>query len=260
MKKLITFSGGMDSLAIMLEYMEKYGAENIVRLGFNYGQRHFKMENAVAVKFCKDHNIESIVLDVPIGQIGGCSLVDHSIPVTTDMSQQRSTVVPMRNAIFMMMAAAVAQVKGCDVITHGACKEDFEAYRDCRNEFFRLIEMSIQAGLTNPKKGKEKLFCSIEDRFGEINLNAASELDIRIETPLIHERKEDTMARILKKYPVDIYLYSYSCYNGGYIQCGRCPACIERQVAFHVNNVKDPVTYINPLSVEELNDIIRKRG
>ena len=65
----------MDSLAIMLEYKDKYGPENIVSLGFNYGQRHFNMENAAAVRFCNDHNIERIVLDVPIGQIGGCSLV-----------------------------------------------------------------------------------------------------------------------------------------------------------------------------------------
>ena len=78
MKKLVTMSGGMDSLAIALEYKDKYGSENIVSLGFNYGQRNFKMENAAAVRFCNDFSIERIVLDVPIGQIGGCSLVDHS--------------------------------------------------------------------------------------------------------------------------------------------------------------------------------------
>lgn len=255
MKKLVTMSGGMDSLAIMLEYMDKYGADNIVRLGFNYGQRHFNMENAAATKFCKDHNIENVVLDIPIGQIGGCSLVDHSIPVTTDMSQQRSTVVPMRNAIFMMLAAAVAQVKGCDVITHGACKEDYEAYRDCRPEFFGQLNIAIQAGLTNPIKGSEDLKQDMID--GKI---IADRLDIRIETPLIHERKEDTMARILKKHSVDIYQYSYSCYNGGDIQCGRCPACIERQVAFFVNKVKDPLPYENPLTEQELKQIIDQRG
>ena len=238
MKKLVTFSGGMDSLAIMLEYIEKYGAENVIRLGFNYGQRHFKMENAAATRFCKDHNIESIVLDVPIGQIGGCSLVDHSIPVTTDMSQQRSTVVPMRNAIFMMLAAAVAQVKGCDVITHGACAEDEAAYRDCRPAFFQAMEVAIQAGLTNPVKGSEQVTDDIIN-----GMIPASKRDITIETPLILEKKETTMARILKKYPVDIYKYSYSCYNGGETQCGECPACQERKHAFRVNNVEDPVGY-----------------
>ena len=51
------------------------------------------------------------------------------------------------------------------------------------------------------------------------------------------------MARILKKYPVDIYKYSYSCYNGSAKQCGKCPACQERKHAFEVNQVLDPVGY-----------------
>ena len=242
MKKLVTFSGGIDSLAIMLEYKDKFGPENIVSLGFNYGQRHFKMENAAAVRFCREFDIERVVLDVPIGQIGGCSLVDHSIPVTTDMSKQRSTVVPMRNGIFMMLAASLAQVKGCDVITHGACAEDDAAYRDCRVMFFKFMECAIQAGLTSPVIGSENI---LEDMIYVENnhLRFPTKIDIRIETPLILEKKETTMARILKSYPVDIYKYSYSCYNGGEQQCGCCPACIERKNAFTVNNVIDPVGY-----------------
>ena len=51
------------------------------------------------------------------------------------------------------------------------------------------------------------------------------------------------MARILQTYPVDIYRYSYSCYNGGEQQCGVCPACVERKNAFKANNVVDPVGY-----------------
>jgi len=51
------------------------------------------------------------------------------------------------------------------------------------------------------------------------------------------------MARILKKYGVEVYKNSYSCYNGGKEQCGKCPACVERKQAFKVNNVEDPVGY-----------------
>ena len=244
MKKLITHSGGGDSLAIMLEYRDKYGPENIISLGFNYGQRHFKMENAAAMRFCIDNKIKRIILDVPIGQIGGCSLVDHSIPVTTDMNQQRSTVVPMRNAIFMMLAAAVAQVRGCDVITHGACKEDEAAYRDCRPAFFSLMQVAIQSGLTSPIRGSEDVINDFSnDGFDPLNLISSNKIDIKIETPLILESKATTMARILQSYPVDIYRYSYSCYNGGEEQCGECPACVERKAAFVANNVDDPVGY-----------------
>ncbi len=258
MKKLVTHSGGMDSLAVMLEYIERYGAENIISLGFNYGQRHFFMENTAASDFCNLNGIKRIVLDVPIGQIGGCSLVDHNIPVTQDMSQQRSTVVPMRNAIFLMLAAAVAQVQGCDVITHGACKEDQEAYRDCRPEFFKFMELAIQAGLTSPVLGSENLREDLmitmreneDPKFNntswdlEKGMLKPNKLDIKIETPLIRESKAETMARILKKYPVDIYKHSYSCYNGGAKQCGKCPACQERLAAFEANGVEDPLIYM----------------
>ena len=51
------------------------------------------------------------------------------------------------------------------------------------------------------------------------------------------------MARILGKYPVDIYKHSYSCYNGGAKQCGKCPACQERRAAFEANGVEDPLEY-----------------
>jgi len=236
-KKLVLHSGGGDSLALMLEYVKEHGAENVISLGFNYGQRHFKMENAAATRYCTDNNIERIVLDIPIGQIGGCSLVDHSIPVTTDMAEQRSTVVPMRNAIFLMLAASLAQVKGCDAIVHGACAEDYENYRDCRPAFFQYMNLAIQAGLTTPVLGSDDI---TKDFFldGEFK---GSRFDIRIKTPLINQKKEATMARILKTWPVDIYKYSYSCYNGGEQQCGQCPACQERKHAFEVNQVVDPV-------------------
>ena len=40
MKKLVLHSGGMDSTAMMLDYVETYGPENIISLGINYGQKH----------------------------------------------------------------------------------------------------------------------------------------------------------------------------------------------------------------------------
>lgn len=238
-KKLVMHSGGMDSTAIMLDYIEKYGAENIISFGFNYGQRHFQKENRAAQHFCTEYGVTRFIMDVPINQIGGCSLIDHSIDVTTDMANQRSTVVPQRNAIFCLFAAAYAQEHDCDVIVHGACKEDYEAYRDCRTEFFKSLEMTIQAGRTNPIKGDE--FITKDLALGEEEFR--NRLDLRIETPLIFEKKEDTLARILKTYDVSVYKNSYSCYNGVEPSCGKCPACQERLHAFKVCGVKDPIDY-----------------
>lgn len=240
MKKLITHSGGCDSMAIMLEYIEKYGAENIISLGFNYGQRHFLKENQAAKAFCDEHKIKRIVLDVPIGQIGGCSLVDHSIPVTENMEQQRSTVVPYRNLIFTSLAGAVAQVQGCDTIVLGVNACDFSAYRDCRQEFYDYLNIVLQAGITYPKKGSEY----IKDDLLENGKLSKDKMDIQIDTPLMNETKRETLKRIVDKYGVDIYKYSYTCYNGGAKSCGKCPACIERLDAFEFNGYKDPIEYM----------------
>jgi len=249
-KKLLLMSGGMDSTAIALDYVEKYGAENIISLGFNYGQRHFEKENAAATRFCEKRKIPRVVLDVPISQIGGCSLIDHDIDVTTDMADQRSTVVPQRNAIFCLFAAAFAQENDCDAIVHGACAEDDEAYRDCRQAFFHFLEMAIQAGRTSPVKGSENI---VDDVYVEThhncNKNKATfgivpeRLDIKIETPLIFEKKEDTLKKILAKHDVSVYEDSYTCYNGVQPSCGKCPACQERLTAFKVCGVTDPLEY-----------------
>lgn len=242
-KKLVLFSGGMDSTAIMLEYIEQYGAKNIIGMGINYGQRHFERENAGAVAFCEKRKIPRPVLNVPISQIGGCSLIDKNIEVTTDMTKQRSTVVPQRNAIFLLFAAAFAQENDCDTVVHGAIKEDFEAYRDCRPEFFESIEKTIQLGRTNPKLGPE---------YDEELLNSSGwgyskfkrrNIDIKIETPLINENKADTVKRILAKYGIKAYEDSYTCYNGVDPSCGQCPACAERIAAFKANGRKDTREY-----------------
>lgn len=244
MKKLVLHSGGGDSLAVMLDYIDKFGAENIISMGFNYGQRHFEQENAAASRFCEKLTIPRVVLNIPLGQIGGSSLTNHNLQVTEDMSKQRSTVVPQRNAIFILFAAAFAQENNCDTIVHGACREDYIAYRDCRPIFFKLLESTIQAGRTEPLKGSEDIvqdFWTIKgDCDGVCGLNR-EKIDILIDTPLINEKKEETMARILKTWGPEVYKYSYSCYNGTIPQCGKCPACIERKHAFKVCGIEDPV-------------------
>ena len=107
--------------------------------------------------------------------------------------------------------------------------EDKVAYRDCRCEFFNFIETTIQASITNPIKGSERILddISIESRTNNYRL-PEQKTDIIIDTPLIYEKKEETMKRILNKYGVNVYIDSYTCYNGNELSCGKCPSCQER--------------------------------
>lgn len=244
MKTLVLMSGGMDSLACMLYTLKYKKPEDVISLGVNYGQRHFDRENEAAWRFCLTHNIRREVLQIPLDQIGGSSLTDHSKPVTTDMTQQRSTVVPQRNAILLLFASAFAEVNGCDEIVHGAIKEDFNAYRDCRFEFFRLLEASIQAGRTQPIKGSEKVIDDLCVDWKFKSILSHDKIDVHIKTPLIDKTKIEVVKDIVEEFGMDIYNYSYTCYNGGELSCGKCPACQERLEAFRINGLVDPIEYI----------------
>jgi 7-cyano-7-deazaguanine synthase len=244
-KVLSLHSGGMDSLAVTLDMMERFKAKNIITLGINYGQRHFKMENEAAVNFCERYKLPRIIIDVPINQINkGRSLTDLSVPVTEKMEEQRTTVVNFRNSIFFLFAAGVALQNDCNYIAAGPNILDLAQYRDCRPIFYKYLQTVIQAGLTQPIKGSE----NIEVDLLHDGSLPDSKIDIKILLPLINETKIETVNRIINKYGVDIYKYSWSCYNGGIgkyngLQCGKCNACVERKEAFLKNDVIDPTGY-----------------
>lgn len=244
MKKLVLHSGGQDSACMLLDCIDKVGADNIISLGFDYGNRHFGKENAAAWHMCREFGILRKVLTIPLGEIAkGSALVDTTVEMTVDMAQQRTTAVQLRNMLFIAFAASIAAENGCNEIYHGSCKEDFLQYRDCRPEFFKWLEMAIQSGLKKPSIGSE----NVEDDY--INgIIPRSRLDIKIITPLINERKDQTLARVLKKYPVSVFANTWTCYNGGLgkyagLSCGVCCSCQERLESFRLCGVQDPLPY-----------------
>jgi 7-cyano-7-deazaguanine synthase in queuosine biosynthesis len=111
--------------------------------------------------------------------------------------------------------------------------------------------MTIQAGRNYPIKGSD----NIKNDFDYINgcmSSLGDKLDIKIKTPFINKTKIDIVKEIAQEYGVDIFKYSYTCYVGGDIACGRCNSDVERQISFYCNNIKDPMPYINPLSNTEM--------
>lgn len=247
-KVVVLYSGGQDSTCMLLECIDKHGAENILTLGFDYGNRHFAKENEAAEKICKRFNISRKVLKVPLGDITkGSALTDTSVEMTTNMDEQVKTVVQLRNMMFLTFAASYAAENGCSVIYHGACGEDQKVYRDCRPVFFELLSWAIQAGITTPIIGSDDIRDDLVTDLG-VKILDPFKIDIRIETPLIREKKEQTLARILKKWPAEIFKDTWTCYNGGLGKyngkpCGECCSCQERLAAFKVCGVEDPVEY-----------------
>ena len=38
---------------------------------------------------------------------------------------------------------------------------------------------------------------------------------------------------------------TWSCYENGAAHCGKCGPCFMRRVAYEINNLDDPLTYLN---------------
>ena len=244
-KVVICHSGGQDSTCMMLEAIDNVGVKNVYSLGFNYGQRHFCRENEAAIRFCERFNIPRKILTVPLGELTkGSSLTDTSVEMTEDLNMQRTTNVQLRNMMFMTFAAAYAIENGCSEIYHGSCREDEKFFRDCRPIFFKYLEHTIQAGRTLPINGSENMLNDIKSN----GFVCPDKIDLKIVTPLIDEKKEETLARILKKHDVEIFKDSWTCYNGGLgkynkLSCGKCCSCQERLAAFDALGIKDPLEY-----------------
>jgi 7-cyano-7-deazaguanine synthase len=212
-------SGGMDSC--VTSAIAKTENKEIAFLHISYGQlteaRERKAFNDIADFYAVEKRLD-ISIEY-LAKIGGSSLTDKNIEVTEadlDSDEIPSSYVPFRNANMLAIATSWAEVLEAEAIYVGAVAEDSSGYPDCRPEFFKAFEKTIQAG-TKP------------------------DTNIEIKTPIIHLTK----AEIVKKgfdlnAPVHL---SWSCYRSGDLACGTCDSCALRLRGFERAGVSDPIAY-----------------
>lgn len=223
-KALVLCSGGVDSTTLLAMAVEKFGAENVYALSISYGQRHNKeIESAKAV--AAYYGVEQRFLDLAaIFADSNCSLLSHSdvsIPQESYAEQLSetqgapvSTYVPFRNGLFLSSAASMALSLGCSVLYYGAHHDDWagNAYPDCSQEFVDAMNRAI-----------------VEGTGGELYMEA----------PFVQWSKADIVKAGLElKVPYEL---TWSCYEGDDVPCGVCGTCIDRQRAFELNGVQDPL-------------------
>lgn len=216
---VVLVSGGMDSCVTAA--IAKAEADEIAFLHVSYGQRTEERErrafNDIADFYAVDKRLEVSI--AYLAKIGGSSLTDKTIEVTeADLESKEipTSYVPFRNANMLAIATSWAEVLKADAIYIGAVFEDSSGYPDCRPEFYRAFERTIEAG-TKP------------------------ETKIRIKTPIIHLSK----AEIVKKgmelgAPLTL---SWSCYRGTELACGTCDSCALRLRGFAQAGEQDPIGY-----------------
>lgn len=235
-KALVVLSGGMDSTIAMRLSVDKYGADNVHAISFNYGQKQVH-ELECAKKSTHLLRVEHKIVDASfLGDIsqGFSANVDKNIPMPTIQDvlgdPTPKTYVPNRNMILMSIAAAYAETKKIPNIIMGLQVHDEYGYYDTTQRFVDKINSvlsenrSIQIKVTAP--------------FAE--LSKTEEIEILLEL--------DGNINLLK--------YTLTCYNPRaawepvtdrmtVLSCGKCPSCSERMKAFKNLGLVDPVPYLD---------------
>ena len=218
-KALVLFSGGLDSTT-MLAMVKSKGYE-ITALTINYNQRHVSEIDFSKKSLSQLQINKQIVFDLDLSKIGGSALTDN-IPVPIDSNDNiPTTYVPARNTIFLSLASSFAERLNISDIFIGANIIDYSGYPDCRPEFIKSFEKTINLGTKLGVEGNH----------------------FRIHTPLI----KMTKAEIIRKghsLGVD-YSLTLSCYNptDSGLACGKCDACKFRKDGFKNAGLPDPTKY-----------------
>jgi len=201
---LVVFSGGQDSTTCLFWAMKHF--KNVCAITFLYGQKHIK-EAEIAKEIAEKNGIDFKLMEIPfIAQLASNSLTDSSVIMDSEkpVDALPNTFVPGRNLFFLSIAAVYAREKGINHIVTGVSQTDFSGYPDCRDEFIKSLN---------------------------VTLNLAMEEQFVIHTPLMWIDKTQTWALADELGVFDLIREeTLTCYNGipgdG---CGNCPACKLRR-------------------------------
>ena len=216
-KALVVLSGGQDSTTCLYWAIDRYGAENVETVTFDYGQRH-RIELDCAARVAAVAGVSSTVLPIDtFGALGGDALTDAEVPVEGGIEASTglpNTFVPGRNLVFLTFAAALAYRRGMANLVTGVAQTDYSGYPDCREETMEALQQALRLGM---------------------------EFEVTIHTPLMHLSKKATveLARDLCALPA--MAYTHTCYNGERPPCGSCPACKLRARGFAEAGIEDPL-------------------
>ena len=221
MKKILIFSGGLDSTVALCKELKD--GHSVLCLSFAYGQKH-KQEIQYAKNTCRIldvvHKIISIQTtdDSSLSLFGDCALVNNNkdIPEGHYVEESmKATVVPNRNAIMLNIAMGCAIGNKCEAVVYAAHKGDHTIYPDCRPEFVEAMQ------------------------------NLAKVCDwnsVNIEAPFINMSKAD-IVKLGSELAIP-FEQTWSCYKGEEKHCGVCGTCVERKEAFELSGIVDPTEYM----------------
>lgn len=224
-KILIVLSGGQDSTTC-LYWAQQQSFDEVHAISFDYGQRH-ATELECAKKIAQDANVTSHKI-VKLGPIFGG---DSPLVSDTELEQYadhaslpgglEKTFVPMRNQMFLTLAASHAYSIGCRNIVTGVCEEDFGGYPDCRRSFVEALETACNLGTFTGEDGA---------------LGA-----LKIHTPLMDLTKAQSVDFAVRLGAYKALAFSHTAYDGKFPPIGNDHASLLRAKGFEEAGYPDPL-------------------
>mgnify|MGYP001499599690 CR=1 FL=1 len=231
-------SGGLDSTTVTA--YAKQRTDHLTAITFMYGQSHTK-EVDCAKQVASDLGVNHRLLDVSfLREIAWYSALTNpsTFPIPTGRSAREIgtgipiSYVPMRNSIFLTLAAAFLESQVLHAIEiDGICVSntrsiifmapnavDYSGYPDCRPEFYKDFAKTFTSGS---------------------KLTTEYDIEMAIETPIIEMSKSQIVSMAVK-FGV-VLEHTWSCYTGGETPCGCCDSCILRSNGFKEAMLDDPL-------------------
>ncbi len=218
-KSIILLSGGLDSVISIAECIKEYNIS--LAITFDYGQKSLHSEINSAKQISKFYSIEHKIINIDwLKEISSSALnTEKQIPIMNInelnnkiITEQtaKSVWVPNRNALFINIAACIAEAQNYNYIILGANKEEAATFKDNTQEFINAINNSLK--------------------------NSTNK-EIKVIAPLINLTKEEIVKKGIElQVP---FKYIHSCYLGGNRNCGKCESCQRLKRALKLNNRND---------------------
>jgi len=219
---VIILSGGMDSVCYASHLGKKYELYGIT---FSYGQRADR-EIRTARRFARKIGMEKHRI-VDIGFMKG--LYGDTNVLTSRRRRipgrfEYSIVVPIRNAIFLSIAAAWAYTLDAPVVAYGAHTGDAR-YPDCRPGFAKKIQSALNEGEAD-------------------GIDMGVRRPVEVLSPYIEGYSKGDLIRMGYRNLGDEIFRTWSCYASGGAHCGECESCNNRRAAFEKAGIEDRTRYL----------------
>jgi len=247
-KALVVLSGGQDSTTCL--YWAKQKFDEVHAITFDYGQRH-RREIEAATTIAAFAGVGHEIIELGDGILAGRSPLTNPMEELeqyknhTEMAEiigdrVEKTFVPMRNALFLTIAANRAICRDILNIVTGVCQADNANYPDCRMDFIRAQRQAINMALGL-------------DTF---------DTEVKIDTPLMDMSKAESIKLALTLPGCFAALaFSHTAYDGQFPPLGNDHATILRAQGFLEAGLPDPLivraNYMGQMDLPETDNYFR---